>query len=400
MDDYRESLGGLLPKWGKNGIFRMEESPLVIMAYFTAALVGILTIAYTIFQWKRNISLTWMKAMARSKKSPKAKHNTPFAAHTWSVESMSRGKSLNCCVCLNSVCPPQPLGPVMDSDSFMHRCGICGAAAHLLCSSNSQKDCKCVSMIGNELVIHQWAVRWTEINDQPDETTCCSHCDEPCSGSFLGGSPILSCMWCQRLVHFECHTSLSNEMGDICDLGPYKRLIISPLFVKELSRTTTGGILSSITHGANELASSVRRIRSQSKKYKHGAETSIDSGNSHSTCDSSTECSADPPETSKGSHGNSGNCNGSLDKKGTDHGDEVNNKVDLKSNYKRSTSFSWNDEVQKLAAKQRYELMDLPPEIRPLLVFINKKSGAQRGDSLKLRLNILLNPVQASAFSK
>ncbi|KAL5723087.1 diacylglycerol kinase (ATP) [Ranunculus cassubicifolius] len=401
MDDYDESHGGLLPKWASNGIFGMAESRFVIMAYFTAALVGLLTIAYTVLQWKRNISLTWMKAIARSKKNSKTKHNLLVAVHTWMVESISRGKSLNCCVCLKSLSPPQPLGPMLASDNdIMHRCSTCGAAAHIICSSNAQKDCKCVSMIGSEVVIHQWAVRGTEIADQPDETTSCTHCDEPCSGSFLGGSPILSCMWCQRLVHFECHTNLSNEMGDICDLGPYKRLIIAPLFVKELSRATSTGILSSITHGANEIASTVRgRIRSHSKKYKQGTETSGDSVASQSTCDSLTESSGDTLDTSKGSHGNGENCQGSIENKGTDQGDDSNNKVDLKPNYKRSISFNCNDEAHSLAAKQRYELINLPADIRPLLVFINKKSGAQRGDSLKLRLNILLNPVQVFELS-
>lgn len=404
MDDHRESYGGLLPKWGSNGIFGMAESRLVIMAYTTAVLVGILTIAYTVFQWKRDISLTWMKAIAKSKKNPKAKHNVPVATHTWIIESVSRGKSLNCCVCLKSVSPAQPLGPMMASDSFVRRCSICGAAAHFNCSSTAQNDCKCVSMMGSEQVIHQWAVRGTEITDQPDETTSCSHCDEPCTGSFLGGSPILSCMWCQRLVHFECHTSLSNEIGDICDLGPYKRLIISPLFVKETARTTPGGILSSITHGANELASSVRgRIRSQSKKHKRGTETSADSVNSHSTCDSSTESSGDTRDISKSSNGNDGNCNGSMEKRSAIQSDEGTNeginKADLKPSYKRSTSFNWTDEAHILAVKQRYELIDLPPDTRPLLVFINKKSGAQRGDSLKLRLNVLLNPVQVFELS-
>ncbi|KAJ0548565.1 putative diacylglycerol kinase (ATP) [Helianthus annuus] len=49
--------------------------------------------------------------------------------------------------------------------------------------------------------------------------------------------------------------------------------------------------------------------------------------------------------------------------------------------------------------KQKYELTDLGPDARPLLVFINKKSGAQRGDSLRLRMNILLNPVQVFELS-
>ncbi|KAK9116539.1 hypothetical protein Sjap_015486 [Stephania japonica] len=374
----------------------MEESHLFIAACFAAALVGILTIAYTVFQWKRNVSLSGMIAIARSKKNPKTKHNAPVAAHTWSLEAVSRGRNLNCCVCLTSVCPSQPLGPMIASESFIRRCSICGVVAHLNCSSNAHQDCKCVSMIGYEHVMHQWSVRWTEIPDQPDETACCSFCEEPCSGSFLGGSPIWCCMWCQRLVHFECHANMANEVGDICDLGPFKRLILSPLFVKELNRNATGGFLSSITQGANELASSVRgRIRSQSKKYKYGTESSADSVNSVGTNDSSTESAVG--HQSSNSYKNNGNTNGSTDIGGVHQGSEVDNNAEVKPNYKRSTS--WNDESKMLKMKQKYELIDLPSNIRPLLVFINKKSGAQRGNSLKLRFNMLLNPVQVFELS-
>ncbi|KAF8369676.1 hypothetical protein HHK36_032299 [Tetracentron sinense] len=394
MDYYKESLRMLLAKWAKKDQSGMAESRLFIVACLTAAIVGILTIAYIVFQWRRNISVSWMKAIARTKKKQKAKHKVPVASHTWSLESMSRGKSLNCCVCLNSTSPSQPLGPMTALDSFIHRCSICGAVAHLSCSSKAHKDCKCVSMIGFEHVIHQWAVIWTEITDQPDETSFCSYCEEPCSGSFLGGSPIWCCMWCQRLVHVECHTSMSNEMGDKCDLGPFRRLILSPLFVKELSRIASGGILSSITHGANEIASSVRGcIRTQSKRYKHGVQTSLDSGNSCSNCDSSTESTADAHQAWNGSHGNDG-----MDMGVQYEGSEIYSKTELP-NYKRSTSSNLSDESQLLGMKQKYELSDLPAEARPLLVFINKKSGAQRGDSLRQRLNILLNPVQVFELS-
>lgn len=153
------------------------------------------------------------------------------------------------------------------SDGFFNCCSICGAATHLSCSANAQKDCKCVSMFGCDHVLHQWPVQWTEATDQPDESSFCSYCEEPCSGSFLEGSPIWSCLWCQRLVHVDCHGSMLNQTGDICDLGPFKRLILSPLYVKQLNKTSSGGFLSSITNGANEIASSVRdSIRSQSKK--------------------------------------------------------------------------------------------------------------------------------------
>lgn len=389
-----------LPGWNSGSQAEMTESRLFILSCFIAALIGILTIAYTAFQWRRNINLGWMKAIARSKKNPKTRHKVPLAPHTWVLESVSRGKNLNCCVCLKSMSPSQTLGPMVASDSFIHRCSICGAAAHLSCSLSAHKDCKCVSMIGFDHVIHQWSVRWTEITDQPSEASFCSYCEEPCSGSFLGGSPIWCCLWCQRLVHVDCHNNMSNETGDICDLGPFRRLILSPLYVKELNHTLAGGILSSITHGANEIASQVRAsIRSQSKKYKHGNEPSVDPVDSGSTGDTSSESMADAHKTVHSSNRVEENCNG-----GTNVGDhyqdgELDRKIESKPSFKRSGSINQKDESQILQLKQKYELIDMPPDARPLLVFINKKSGAQRGDSLRQRLNLLLNPVQVVELS-
>ncbi|XP_007037513.2 PREDICTED: diacylglycerol kinase 1 [Theobroma cacao] len=389
----------LHPSWTDKSPSEMAaESRLFIFSCVIAGLVGILTIFYTAFQWRRNINLSWMKAVARSKKNPKAKHKVPIAPHTWELESVSRGKNLNCCACLKPMSPSQTLGPMMSSDSFIHRCSICGAAAHLSCSSSAHKDCKCVSMIGFEHVMHQWAVRWTELTDQPDEASFCSYCEEPCSGSFLGGSPIWCCLWCQRLLHVDCHSSMSNETGDICDLGQFRRLILSPLYVKELNQNY--GFLSSITHGANEFASSVRAtIRSQSKKHKHNNETSVDTGSTGSVCDICTESTVDSPQNANGSHAIEENCNGSMNVGTPRHDGGVDKKLESKPSFKRSGSLNQKDESQALRMKQRYELIDLPPDARPLVVFINKKSGAQRGDSLKQRLNLLLNPVQVFELS-
>ncbi|KAK4427730.1 Diacylglycerol kinase [Sesamum alatum] len=400
MDEFREP-EAFIPSWISKNPAEMAESHLFIISCFIAGLIGMLTILYTAFQWRRNINLSWMKAIARSKKNPKTRNKVPQAPHIWGLESVNRGKSLNCCVCLDSVSPSQTLGPMVASDSFIHRCSICGAAAHLSCSANAQKDCKCVSMFGYDHVLHQWAVQWTEVRDQPDDSSFCSYCEEPCSGSFLGGSPIWCCLWCQRLVHVECHGSMFNETGDVCDLGPFRRLILSPLYVKQLNRTSSGGFLSSITHGANEIASSVRAsIRSQSKKYKQGYDTSADTGNRSNMSDASTESvAATSPK------GNSSNrVEGHYD--GPAYMEEVNQqqngeakKMDKVPSFKRSSSLNQKDEFQLIGMKQTYELIDLPPEARPLLVFINKKSGAQRGDSLRQRLNILLNPVQVCELS-
>ncbi|KAJ7956451.1 Diacylglycerol kinase [Quillaja saponaria] len=395
MDDDRE-IETLLRSWNNKN----PTDRIFIISCFIAAIVGILTIAYTAFQWRRNINLSWMKAIARSKKNPKARHKVPEAPHTWILESISRGKNLNCCVCLKAMSPSQTLGPMVASDSFIHRCSICGAASHLSCFATAQKDCKCVSMIGYEHMMHQWAVRWTEVADQPDEPSFCSYCEEPCSGSFLGGSPIWCCMWCQRLVHVDCHSTMSIETGDICDLGPFKRLILSPLYVKKINLNLPGSFLSSITHGANEIALSVRAtIRSRSKKYKQGIEPSADTGNSSDTGDMSTDSTADSHQIGNGSHGAEEYCNGSMDKDIQHQDADVDNKMDKKPSFKRSSSINQKVESQMLEIKLEYELIDLPPDSRPLLVFINKKSGAQRGDSLRLRLNILLNPAQVFELS-
>ncbi|KAI5316995.1 hypothetical protein L3X38_036702 [Prunus dulcis] len=48
---------------------------------------------------------------------------------------------------------------------------------------------------------------------------------------------------------------------------------------------------------------------------------------------------------------------------------------------------------------KKYKLVDLPHDARPLLVFINAKSGGQHGASLRRRLNMLLNPVQVFELS-
>ncbi|XP_012438846.1 diacylglycerol kinase 1 [Gossypium raimondii] len=389
----------LHPSWTDKSPTEMQVvSHFFILSCVIAGLVGILTIVYTAFQWRRNINLSWMKAVARSKKNPKAEHKSPAAPHTWELESVSRGKKVNCCACLKPMSPSQTLGPMVASDSFIHRCSICGAVAHLSCSSRAQQDCKCVSMIGFEHVMHQWAVRWTELTDQPDEASFCSYCEEPCSGSFLGGSPIWCCLWCQRLLHVDCHSSMSNETGNICDLGPFRRLILSPLYVKKLSPNS--GFLSSITHGANELASSVREtIRSQGKKHKHNNKTSADTGSNGSISDMSTESTADTLQNVNGSYAKEGNCNGSMNVGTPCQDGSINKKIESNPSIKRSGSINQKDESQALRMKQRYELTDLPPDARPLLVFINKKSGARRGDSLRQRLNLLLNPVQVIELS-
>ncbi|KAF7838516.1 diacylglycerol kinase 1 [Senna tora] len=309
---------------------RMEERLVTISCLIITSILGLLLliIAHTAFQWRiRNIRT---KAIA---KYPKKR--TPISPHTWttlhssSSSSFLLGRTLNCSVCFRSI----PM-------SFIHYCTICGASAHKACSSNSHNDCKSVSMnIGNGsnnndyvTLTHQWALRW---RSHKDET--CLYCEETCNSN--GGSfPVWCCLWCQRLVHIECHgRRRRRRRRSMCDLGAFRRMIVSPLCVREIilekKDECGGGVVSSIiTH---EIASSVcGSIRNQSKKCRNEEEEE---------------------EEDDGS-------------------------------------------IRKY---QKYELMsgDLGGEARPLLVFINKKSGAQSGDSLRLRLNVLLNPLQVFELS-
>ncbi|RRT84932.1 hypothetical protein B296_00003550 [Ensete ventricosum] len=174
--------------------------------------------------------------------------------------------------------------------------------------------------------------------------------------------------------------------SDICDLGPFRRLILSPLFVKDLSKTEKGGFLSSITHGANELASTVRgHIMNQTKKYKHEMEISADSADNNSANGSSKDSIADSYSVSKGSLGNGEHCNGVTEADNCHQGGDSDHEDVMKAEPRRSASFTQKDDSHNLVNNQKYELVDIPSDARPLLVFINKKSGAQRGDSMRRR---------------
>ncbi|KAM0860411.1 hypothetical protein ACQ4PT_046595 [Festuca glaucescens] len=360
-----------------------------IVAYFAVGIVSLLVFLYLLSLWRRKISVSWMKVIARSKrKNFERNQKAPTAEHIWSAESLLRAKGLKCGVCLESISPAQPLGPVITSENTVHHCDVCGAAAHTICSSNSQRDCKCVSLFGSKHVVHQWTVLWTDIADQPEEAQYCSHCEEPCNGSFLGG-PIYCCMWCQRLVHVDCHSNMSTEAGDICDLGPFRRLILSPLFV--MTKNKPGGILSSITHGANEFASTVRgHLRNRTRRQKSHNRLPSDSTAGESNDDSSSDTTAYSNQRSTDVKANVGSVQRYADN------ELYSSESDCKEVISEPVRH-YNDDTG--GAKLMYVLTDLPADARPLLVFINKRSGAQRGDSLKHRLHFLLNPVQVFELS-
>ncbi|KAJ3674292.1 hypothetical protein LUZ60_004908 [Juncus effusus] len=426
----------LHPKWQAISIYLSNYSAFLSISFLA---FFIILIYYAINQLNHNVNLNFGRAIrARSKRYQKSKSTAPVlpeASHTWRREPASKSKGLKCCVCLKSV-------SLSSTCQVIHRCDVCGAPAHLNCSGNSHKDCKCVSLHGFEFVSHQWTVQWYESVDRSDEASFCSYCEEPCGGVLVANKPVWYCMWCQRLVHVDCHASLARETEDKCDLGRLKRVVLSPLCVRRIE----SGIFSSITSGAGELASTVReRIRGRGKRNKSGTGKSGTSKN---------EVKLVPVKESGEKGEKSGEKivgNGEIvvkngekivengenrvengenietsgenivkngeDEKIVENGENIvkssenivqngenvveNGKNTVQNGEKTVEKNGENNKmIQMQHGQQKYEICDLPSDARPLLVFINKRSGAQRGDMLRQRLLILLNPVQVFELSK
>eukprot|EP00252_Welwitschia_mirabilis_P021470 TRINITY_DN5518_c0_g2_i1.p1 TRINITY_DN5518_c0_g2~~TRINITY_DN5518_c0_g2_i1.p1 ORF type:complete len:738 (-),score=168.41 TRINITY_DN5518_c0_g2_i1:251-2464(-) len=362
---------------------KFGDSNLLALAWFSTIFAGIVVLAYGIFQWERKMSIYWMKAAARAKLKSKSKLMAPVP-HNWSEADNCCGMHLTCCVCLESLMPQQSLGS-MASGFNIKCCTICGVEAHSKCVKDATKDCKSVAMAGSRQLFHQWVEGWTEMEDIIEETAYCSYCEEPCIGTFLGASPIWRCVWCQRLVHIECHANMAVESDEICDLGPHKRLILSPLCVKDLeTKTVTNGFLSTIKHGANELASSVQgQIRRRKRKGKREpSQNSFDT--SMPVTDSGTDVSIDSRTAQNG---------GPMIMKGKSSAQATEGKETSNSHGNKEAERT-NKNLQFQGQKNRYQIVNLPQDSRPLLVFINRKSGAQHGPSLKRRFHMLLNPIQ------
>ncbi|PSS26605.1 Diacylglycerol kinase [Actinidia chinensis var. chinensis] len=328
---------------------------LSVFGWLITGSFGLLAVIYAFLKWQRKTSLNWVKAAARAKKKARKKLKVPLSHHTWTEDSAYGGQPSTCCVCLTSLVSPQSLGTKAATNSPVHRCSVCGVAAHFRCFQFAAKDCKCVAQAGFSHVQHHWSERWINMDENPEMSAFCFYCDESCGIPFLDASPAWHCLWCQRLIHVRCHAKMSEESGDVCDLGSLSRVVLSPICVKEVE----SGILSSITE--EFIASSVRgHIRRRRNRNKHGNSRALRR--------------KDIDHFSKDG--------GILTKKGIQNG-----------------SLYEKREIAVFDQAKRYTIMELPQDARPLLVFINTKSGAQNGPSLRRRLNMLLNPVQVFELS-
>ncbi|KAJ6801859.1 diacylglycerol kinase 2 [Iris pallida] len=333
--------------------------------------VGLLVLLYAFFKFQREASLNWVIAAAREKKKVHKKLRCPISHHTWTEDDCCDGQPSTCCVCLSSLVSPQAGISRGTSDDRLHRCSVCGVAAHFSCSQYAAKDCKCVAQAGSPDLLHHWSERWVELDENPETLSSCYYCDEMCGIPFIGASPtpIWRCLWCQRLIHVDCHTKLLKETGNVCDLGALRRLILSPLCVKEVNGGGGGGgMLNSIKEGI--IAPSVRnRMRRRRNRNKYGSDNS------------------------------NGKKNGSVKNSALDSVINGLIAVDKSFNGKNNVLNQKSGSTPFNSGRKKYELVNLPQGARPLLVFINAKSGGQNGLLVRRRLNMLLNPVQVFELS-
>ncbi|XP_050128854.1 diacylglycerol kinase 2 isoform X2 [Malus sylvestris] len=325
-----------------------------LLGWLVTGSFGLVAIIFAFLKWQRRTSLKWVKAAARAKKKVWKKLKVPLSHHTW-IEDITNGEQPStCCVCLTSLVFLQYL----------------------------VKDCKCMAQAGFTYVRHHWSERWVNMHDNPEISAICFYCDEPCGVPFLDASPTWHCLWCQRLIHVRCHNKMAKEYGDACDLGSLRRIIISPLCVKEVGQYNGRGMLSSFT---DEIITS--SVCGQYRRKRHHCKHGSQATNGTSATDAS------PDYLFNGFTG----IKRSRSEKSFDYIKKNDRTLSLKGNH--NGFFQNKGDTVSYGQIKRYKVVDLPHDARPLLVFINSRSGGQRGASLRRRLNMLLNPVQVFELS-
>eukprot|EP00898_Chlorokybus_atmophyticus_P002701 jgi/Chlat1/3431/Chrsp23S03754 len=402
------SSGSLLYQAKLHDLYRPPGVPLpmsyVVLA--TCALAGAVLIVVIALARRQLAKHRYSyEAAVEAERRLSARSKLPPVPHKWYEEnSWRRLPVTRCCVCLDMLFQP----------AEAKCCEICGVAAHRWCLRKALPDCKRVAIAAVTTDMqHHWVEGSTDLEDAPEAEPVCTHCQEPCGSGFLAQQPLWRCVWCQSMVHVECHAAALRSgirLDDPCDLGPFRRLILPPTCVHDLTTPTSQKQKSS--YGSTSLSQVMNSIAQGANAMAHSAHTAVGSfkhrakkgAKGHRRSSSNSLISLDAPAKAPASSGSNG----------LGHRSANSSKQDLSSSAANATENGGSHAspsstldttahtphcVPKHAIQSKYAISRLPADARPLLVFINKRSGAQEGAMLRRRLTRLLNPLQVFELS-
>jgi diacylglycerol kinase (ATP) len=234
---------------------------------------------------------------------------------------------------------------------------------------------------------HHWVSTpegWDEGGDDKGAplTTKCLVCRTPCRAGLLAPEPLYRCIWCAAFAHGECVAATvraaaggPGPAGDAaagaaagarhyCTLGVYRHMVVPPVYVRELPRP---GALPEPARAAGGFGSNWHSQEIVNKAMQKAAQLRRRARR----------------KLSRSANGGGG---------GGSHGGRNDSSNDLLA--AAAAEAEATAAVPPRPPAAAYELLRLPAEARPLLVFVNRRSGPQAGGALIRRLKQALNPLQ------
>eukprot|EP00916_Digyalum_oweni_P014957 GHVL01024443.1.p1 GENE.GHVL01024443.1~~GHVL01024443.1.p1 ORF type:complete len:813 (+),score=143.14 GHVL01024443.1:153-2591(+) len=260
--------------------------------------------------------------------------------------------------------------------NFGYECKVCGRASHMSCRRSADGCvCKCISV--ESPLMHVYV----EGNLMPD--SLCVACGVGCSSAF--GLHGLKCLWCQRTIHGEC----KSKAVETCDLGILAPMIVDPTAVSLIKKTTKASKSphyfdgSALRNVHNAFTSGLREISGAITRHIY----------------KEIDTSVTPSMGSLMGSSRGGGPNKRFFRHRHSSVPQEDVKV-LKNGRCVSRSKSYVSENINKNAKSLIEcywiihINKLLPDSKPLLVFVNQRSGGQQGKNLIGELSGLLNPIQ------
>lgn len=332
--------------------------------------------------------------------------------HSWGAQlaSGAEGTALECGVCYEVLEP---------EEAHVRVCSVCRMTVHEKCVEHATSGCKRLALRATrqppppgplprvpsgpgDLVVaatsprassgepsgsasaqQHWrriAHHWFEIPENAAEqlleaTTRCLFCREPCDKRFLTPHLYFGCLWCQHVAHAECLTASTGALrgrgnaadGEVpwCPLGQFRRMLVPPVYVRECAPQPQADDAEqpSTSSGARGDSLYARMPVSPLK----------------SAVDRAKAMQASLRKRARNKQGHRRGLSGE----------------DIGRVYSASGELRALDgkrDIRTLA--ERFEVLPLPAESRPVLIFVNLRSGPQEGAALLAKLRQVLNPLQ------